>query len=211
MKKKSWKSIATRILLSAVLLVVILNIGLVVVMSFFMNTLMNDIMLNVLRPMAKTAAQSVEANLHTLANYFFLIRDNSIFQDPGVGLPAKRALIDRAESGIEFVWLGLYDANGTLLTGGENCPRSLAGRQLLGLMRQTRNLVIEDTSVGDSGLEIVMGVPVKPDDPAAEAGYLVGSYRYDILSDVLANINIGRHGLAFIINERGQIIAHRDS
>lgn len=128
MKKKIWKSIATRILLSAVLLVVILNAGLVVVMSLFMNTLMNDIMLKVLRPMAKTAAQSVEANLHTLANHFFLIRDNDVFQDPGVGLAAKRTLIDRAESGVEFVWLGLYNANGTLLTGGENCPRSLAGR-----------------------------------------------------------------------------------
>jgi|GEM_PF-4628038 len=229
MNMKAGKSIATRILMSAVLVVVVLNAGLVVVMSFSMNTLTNDIMLQVLRPMAKTAAQSVEANLHTLANHFFLIRDNSVFRDPQSDRQDIKAVIDRAESGIEFVWLGLYDAGGTLLTGSEDCPRSLAGRELLSLMRQTRNLVIEDTTVGNSGLEIVMGVPARPDpyEPkmveaeisfqeaalvprSFQAGYLVGSYRYDILSDVLANINIGTHGQAFIINENGQVIAHRD-
>ena len=203
-------SIAASILRSAVLVFVVFSVCLVVVMSLFMNTLMDDIMLHVLRPMAKTAAQSVEANLHTLANNFLLIRDNNAFRNPGSDLKYKQAVLDRAESGIEFVWLGLYNFNGTLLTGSENCPRSLAGRQLLPLMHQTQNLVIEDVAIGNSGLEIVMGVPEVADGRIAQGNYLVGSYQYDILSDVLNNINIGSRGTAFIINEDGQFIAHKN-
>ena len=67
------KSIATRILLAALLVVIILNAGFVFVLTYFMNSLMNAIMINVLPPMAKTAAQSVEGNLHTLADRFYLI------------------------------------------------------------------------------------------------------------------------------------------
>ncbi|MDR2726135.1 MAG: response regulator, partial [Candidatus Adiutrix sp.] len=43
-----------------------------------------------------------------------------------------------------------------------------------------------------------------------EVHYLVGSYEYAILSDILGDIIIGRNGTAFILNEEGRFMAHRD-
>jgi methyl-accepting chemotaxis protein len=38
----------------------------------------------------------------------------------------------------------------------------------------------------------------------------MGSYRYDVLSDALNNINLNARGFSCIINHQGQLIAHRD-
>jgi signal transduction histidine kinase/DNA-binding response OmpR family regulator len=86
------------------------------------------------------------------------------------------------------------------------------------MMRQTANLVIEDTTVRNGGLEIAMGIPISHvrlrEDGSAEsyiAYYLAGSYRYAILNDVMGNINVGADGSAFMINSEGRLMAHRDS
>jgi hypothetical protein len=217
-RAKGDKSITGRIVLSAVLVVMIVTAGLMLVMTYFMNSLTDTILLQMLQTMAKTASQSLEGRLHILADRFFLIRDNRVFTDPSAGSRAKRAVLDRATSGIEFVWLGLYGTNGVLATGSEECPLSISGRKIFSMIRETSNLVIEDTTIGNAGLEIVMGVPVMDisqdeegrEGPAGAVFYLVGSYRYDVLSDVLNNIIIGAGGTAFIINEEGRVLVHKD-
>ncbi|MDR1884718.1 MAG: response regulator [Synergistaceae bacterium] len=211
------KSITTRILFITLLAVVTLAAGLVTVMMYSMSSLTNTILLNILQPIAKTASQSVEGNLHMMADRFLMIRDDGILNSQYTSAGAKQAVLDNATSGIEFVWLGLYNADGHLVTGSEECPRGIYGHRLYSLMQETGNLVIDDTSVGSSGLEIVMGTPVKSirrtdgrDDEPYAAYYLVGSYRYDVLGDVLGSINIGSTGTAFIINESGEMVANRD-
>lgn len=212
------KSVTTRILSVTLLVVLALAAGLMFIMTYFMNSLTDTIMLTTLQPMAKTAAQSVEGKLHALADRFFMIRDNSVFISPNATTKDKQAVLDKVTSGVEFVWLGLYEPDGALLVGSDDCPRNISGRKLYSLIETTRNLVIEDTSIGSSGLEILMGIPVFGLDQPASLGkaveepryYLVGSYRYDVLSDVLGSINIGTHGTAFIINQKGALIAHKD-
>jgi CheY-like chemotaxis protein/HAMP domain-containing protein len=201
------KSISFRIVLTAVLAVVFLAMGLMLAVTYFMNSLTDSILLHMLQTMAKTAAQNVEGNLHILADRFFLIRDNGVFTDSGASTGDRQNLLNRITSGIEFVWLGLYGSGGMLLAGSDECPRSISGREIGPLMRRTDNLVIEDTSVGSKGLEIVMGIPIHAEDTEY---YLVGSYHYDVLGDVLNTINIGAGGAAFIIDEDTRFIAHRD-
>lgn len=206
-------TIAKKILLSTLLMVVAMAIGLVYVMTYFMNSLTDTILLNILQPMAKTASHSVEANLHVLADRFFLIRDNEALTSPDASLEAQKSVLENVESGIEFVWLGLYDPEGNLITGSDDCPLRVAGLPLFQSIRDTANLAIEDTIVGNSGLEILMGAPVMSSEndgsePVIQY-YLLGSYQYDVLGDVLGNLNIGTNGTAFIINEEGRIIAHK--
>ncbi|MDR2143104.1 MAG: response regulator [Treponema sp.] len=202
------KSIAGPITVSAVLAVLVFSVVLVALMSLFMNVLTDQILYRILQITAKTAARDVEGNLHTLADRFFLLRDN-ILSDPGADIGQKQAELDTITSGIEFVWLGLYRPSGELFAGSKDSPQSISGHSIIPMMAETQNLVIEDTSAGSRGLEIVMGIPMinKADN---SPGYLAGSYRYDILSDVLANINVGAGSGAFIINPKGEIIAHWD-
>ena len=200
-------SIAGRIILVTWVGIIVLALVLVAVMYYSMYALTNTTVLDILQPTAKTAAKSVEAGLHTLADRFLLIRDNAVF-NASQSLERKQKTLDSYAAGIEFGWLGLYQYNGSLATGDETCPRSIAGQEIYTMMLETERLVIEDTSVGNSGLEVVMGVPVI--EHGVTTGFLVGSYKYDVLSDSLDSINIGQTGTAFVINQEGAFIAHKD-
>ena len=65
------KSVTAKILSAALLIIIFLAAGLMFIMTYFMNSLTDTIMLSMLQPTAKMAAQSVEANLHTLTERFF--------------------------------------------------------------------------------------------------------------------------------------------
>ncbi|MDR2144602.1 MAG: cache domain-containing protein, partial [Treponema sp.] len=199
-RKNKAKSIAGPITASTVVSVLIFSIVLMALMSFFMNVLTDRILLRILQITAKTAARDVEGNLHTLADRFFIIRNN-ILANPDSDI--QRSELDTLISGIEFVWLGLYKPSGDLIVGSGESPRSISGHNIIPILSDTKNLAIEDTSIGPQGLEIVMGIPLS-DRSGENSVCLVGSYRYDILSDVLANINVGAGSGAFIINPEGR-------
>lgn len=200
------RSITQKIIFSVWTGVIVLAICLVSVMTYFMISLTDGILIKIMQPMAKTAAQSVEGNLHTLADRFFVIRNN-IFNSND--RQRQMETLNELREGIEFEWLAIYETEGSLLFGSEHAPTSIIGHDLFTMVKSTKNLAIEETSVGAKGLEIVMGLPIT--DPNTNTVYvLIGSYKYAILSDVLNNINIGKGGSAFIINEKGQLIAHKD-
>ncbi|MDR3174992.1 MAG: response regulator [Desulfovibrio sp.] len=210
------RNVTTKILLAAIGAMLPLAFFLMFLMSYFMGGLTDSIMLGMLQPMARTAAQNVENRLHTLAERFFILRDSRTLRDPGVSDREKLVSLRTVGIGREFAWLGLYDTDGALLTGSDASPRNITGRPLFPLLRETANLVIEKTTIGTAGPEIVMGTPIyAPPDPGSAARgnlayYLVGSYPYDVLSGVLRDINLGTGGTAFIIDQTGAVIAHKD-
>jgi signal transduction histidine kinase/CheY-like chemotaxis protein len=208
---KSQKSIAARILVVTVLVVMALTSGLVYMMTYFMNSLTENIFLNVLQPLAHSAAQDLESRLQTLVDRLYLIRNNSILGSTSVAASGKRKLIDRTMQAIDFVWLGLYDKNGTIVTGSDSSPSRITDKKLWRLLKETRNVVIEDTSVGDHGLEITMAIPVWSSDQLVHEGesdyYLLGSYSYETLYEIITRLSIGAKGTAFIINEDGVLMA----
>ena len=212
------RSISLRILFITLAVVVVMAAGLVVLMTGYMSSLINTVFLDILQPMAKMSAKSIEGNLHTMADQFLIMKDNNQLNSQYTRKDEKQEVLDKAMSGIEFVWMGLYDTEGRIFTGSGRSPRNISELYLFEMMRTTKNLVIEDTSVGQDGLEVIMGVPVTSIRPSGDgrstesftAYYLVGSYRYDMLMDALNNISIGANGAVFIINGSGTLIAHRD-
>ena len=75
-------------------------------------------------------------------------------------------------------------------------------------MQETGNLVVNDVEYTDDQLQIVIGSPVKAGEEVLY--YIVGSYKYDVLNDVVSNLHIGYSGYAAIINANGVIMAHPD-
>jgi methyl-accepting chemotaxis protein len=203
------RGIRRKIMTNNFIVVLILTLILISVMAFFMNNLTKDVLKETLLPMAKTASQSVEANLHLMADRIFLIRDDSIFSREKATLAEKKAVLTRAQSGIEFVWIGIYTKGGMFVTGSADCPTTIVDGELLSLMTETTNLVISDTRQGPKGLEIVVGTPVLNKDKELDC-FLVGSYDYGVLYDSMSNINLGANGNAFIIDEQGQYMAALD-
>jgi signal transduction histidine kinase/CheY-like chemotaxis protein len=190
--------------------VVILTVGLVGIMSHFMSNMAENILLDVMRPMARTAALSLEANLHTMVDRFYVIKSSAMLRNPNALPATKQETLNGFMNSVELAWLCLYAPAGNLITGSDNCPVSISGRRLLNKLKANHNLYIEDTSVGNTGLEIVMGVPLYTwnQDPNLEepAQYLVGSYFYDLMGEIVNTLSIGTNGAAYIINDEGVII-----
>lgn len=195
-------------MLNTLLVTVILSIVTTVVLAMSATFLTNETLRGTLMPFARTASESVESNLHIMADRILMIGENPTLTAPETTREERQQILDKTASGIEFVWLALYTEDGKLYTGQAASPSSIAGDRLYQMMQTTENLVIDDTRMGADGLEIAVGFPVKIGED--EIYYLVGNYNYDLLNDVISNIHIGYSGHAMIINAEGQIMAHEN-
>ena len=107
----------------------------------------------------------------------------------------------------EFHTIALYDLNGSLVQGIDGAPESLESG-FLALLQETDNLTTHASTVFQDELGITMGMPVKEDGETAF--YVVGVYKYDTLNDVISSINLGRTGMAYMVNRQGVVTCHPD-
>ncbi len=203
------KSINKKIVANTTAIVVVLALILVIVMAMSMKVLTRDIMTDVLPSTTKMASQSIEANIHMLADRIFMISDQVAIRTPESTMDEKEEAINAAQSGIEFLWLGLYRGDGALYLGDNSCPSSIADRELYSMLEETQNLSIDDVGAADGELELAIGIPVMSGEELLY--YLVGSYKYDVLNDVLSNINLSANGEAYIVNWEGRIIGSQNT
>ena len=203
------RNISKKIIINTLAIVLLLAAILVSVMSFYMKNLTDTIMQDVLPSTIKTTSQSIEGSIHMLADRIFMIGDNEFITNKNSSNKEKQAVLDTAQSGIEFVWLGLYDKEGKLLFGNEKCPSSIADRTMFPLLRETQNLVIDDVASTDGALELAVGTPILAEKDLLY--YLVGSYKYDVLNDVISNINLSAGSTAYVTNASGEIMGTRST
>ena len=203
------KNISKKIIKNTITLVIVLAIILVFVMCISMNNLTDKIMEDILPSAIKTTSQSIEGNMHMLADRIFMIGDNEVITRKSSSFMDKENVINKAQTGIEFLWLGLYDTNGKLYIGKDNCPASIEDRAMFPLLEETQNLVIDDVSSPNGELELAVGIPIFSGENLLY--YLVGSYKYDVLNDVLSNINLSANSTAYITDVSGQIMGTRDT
>ncbi len=78
---KAKRSISGKILFTTIFIVMLLALVLVSLMSRSMTSLTGTILSNVLPSMTKTASQSVEGNVHVLADRIIMIGDNGVITD----------------------------------------------------------------------------------------------------------------------------------
>lgn len=188
----------------AILLGALLTV--VMIISSFLST--NKILLENLRQMAKTSSQNVGANLHLLTDRMANLALEQDLMDEAASVQQKQKVLDERETRIEFVWLGAYDLSGNKLYGDEDAPESIADKKCYAYLQQTGNIVIDEPYYENDMWQLCVVLPISRDGEAVS--YLVGSYKYDMLNDVLSNINIGVTGDSYIINEEGTIIADKD-
>jgi signal transduction histidine kinase/CheY-like chemotaxis protein/HAMP domain-containing protein len=203
-------SLRTKIAIATTAGFLVLASALIYVLTNFMNFLGDTIFLEALRPMAETAASSVEGNLRMLTDRLLLVKGEALIADPLAGREDKQAFLEGIKPEMDFLWLGLYRPGGDLEAGTAGCPSRISGRRLYSAMGETKKIVVEDTSVNESGdMEIAAGVAV-----FSERGllfYLAGSYQYQILDDLLSTIRITSNATVSLVNGRGQYVAHGDT
>ena len=199
------QKIVSNVMKTSILLGVLLTI--LMIISNIIST--RHILMDNMQMMVKIASQDISANLHLLADRIANLSLEEILTDESADIETRRDILEERESRIEFVWLAVYDQNGAKLFGDETAPQSAAGRGQYQAMIQTDNIAI-GTPVYENGIwQMEVGGPLKRDGEVC--AYLIGSYKYDILNDVLGNMNVGANGSAYILDEDGMIIADRQT
>lgn len=186
---------------SSILLAILVTLNMSV--ANVMST--NKLLLENIQTTARIASQSMSSSLHLLTERMYNLSTEDIFRDASVSDADKAALIAQTKLQIEFVWLSAYDCNGQKLYGDENAPASIADTLCYTFLTQTSNIAIGDPYYDNGIPQLCVGVPLK-DDAGAVTGYLVGSYKYDLLNDVLSMLIMGDTGEAKILNQDGIIV-----
>lgn len=214
------KSLNGRILRNTTLNILILVAVCCVIMAISMHSLANSILLDSLQPMARQSAKTVEANIRMLAERMMMLAGDSRMNIVDIGGNAAEsghdgktaadgweAVLTEAAEIYEFYTIALYDLSGRLVQGIDGAPESLDDG-FFTMLKETDNLTTYISTIFQDKLGITMGMPVK--ENGETAFYLVGVYKYDMLNDVLSSINIGKNGIAYMVNREGIVTGHPD-
>lgn len=169
----------------------------------------NAILLDNMQITARIAAQNISSNLHLLTERMYNFSQEPLLLDAASSNEKKQAYLDTAKLQIEFVWLSAYDTSGQKLYGDSGAPDTIADTDYYALLQQTGNPVIGEPFYSSGLLQLCVGVTLKSDGEVT--GYLVGSYKYDLLNDVLSQLVLGDTGSACILNPNGDIIGDRST
>ncbi|MCI9567189.1 MAG: HAMP domain-containing protein [Lawsonibacter sp.] len=214
-------SLNRRILRNTTLNILILVVVCCVIMALSLQSLANNILLDSLQPMARQSAKTVEANIHMLADRMMTIaadpRMDSVTAGPdetGAARPNaaattqnRRAVLEESAEIYELYTIALYDLDGRLVQGIDGAPEALDSG-FFALLKETDNLTTDPSTIFQGRLGITMGMPVK--EGGETALYVVCVYKYDLLDDVISSINLGRSGMAYMVDQDGIVTGHPD-
>jgi signal transduction histidine kinase len=199
-------SLLNRILfISTTTLIAIVAIILLFV-SFSMTDLTDSVMHEVMDITTGVAAQNIGENINYIAERLYTARTDRVISSAVATIGEMNAFVEHMRHSMDFIWVGLYEADGSVIASTAGSPESISEREIFPLVLDSNDLSIENTSVGYDGLEIVVGLPVHREWLASI--YLVGGLRHDIIVEALENIRIGDNSIAFIIDTGGVLVAH---
>ncbi len=213
------RSLNRRILRNTTPNILILVVICCVIMAMSLQSLANSILLDSLQPMARQSAKTVEANIHMLADRMMTLASDhgmeTVFtagpegEEPRPDAAATRAnrgeVLKEAAETYEFYTVALYGLDGRLVQGIDGAPENL-DRDFLALLKETDNLTTDTSTLFQGNLGITMGMPIKENGETVL--YIMGVYKYDLLNDVISNINLGRSGMAYMVNREGVVTGH---
>ncbi len=204
------QSLNRRILRSTTLNILVLVVVCCLIMAFSMQSLANSILLDSLQPMARQSAKPVKANIHMLADRMMTIAKDprmTADDDAAAVLEGQAEVLAEAAEIYELHTIALYDLDGQLIQGIDGAPERLE-ESFAALLRETDNLTTDSATIFQDKLGISMAMPVKKDGETVM--YIAGVYKYDTLNDVISSINLGRHGMAYMVNRQGIVTGHPD-
>ena len=130
-----------------------------------------------------------------------------ISEDPAESWAGRNNVLQEAAEIYELHTIALYGMDGKLIQGLDSAPEALE-ESFFSLLKETDNLTTDASTIFEGKLGIMMGMPVK--ELGETAMYVVGVYKYDTLNDVISNINLGKHGMAYMVNKEGTVTGHPD-
>lgn len=205
---KKFRNLKEKIIFYVMSVSILLTVLITAVMSIGSIRSTNSLLLDNIQITTRIASQSISSNLHQLTERIYNISKEEELTDDAISKADKEAFLKNFEQEIEFVWLSVYNADGKKIYGDKNAPDSISDTKYYSQLTETGNLVIGEPHYDQDVLQLCVGSPLKKGDEVS--GYIIGSYKYDLLNDILSMVILGDTGSARILNEEGIIIADQN-
>lgn len=202
------RNIKRKIISYVMSVAILLTVLITAIMAFGSIRSTDKNLLDNMQITARIASQSISSNLHLLTERMYHLSSSPLLSDSSESTDAKASFLADAGLEIEFVWLSAYDLKGQKFYGDTNAPTSISDTMYYSYLKETGSIVIGEPYSDNNILQLCVGVPLT--SGGGITGYLIGSYKYDLLNDILSMLIVGDTGSACILSQDGTVIGERD-
>lgn len=201
-------SIKTKVMI-VILTVLILSLGISSVSFLLLSSQGTAETVEVLlTETAKTAALGIEKDFASTSNTIKEIGAVTALSDPNVSPAEKLRILGTKKEAYGFDMLFMANAEGKLFDGTD-----LSSQDFYKQAMQGKTAIEAPTVNADSGaIEMAVSAPVWQDGNygGTPAGAIFGVFPGDYISKMIANIEVGETGYAYVIDKNGTTIADFD-
>lgn len=197
------KTIKSKILVS-ILTVVLLGSTLIGVITALLNANGIDILMEkTLGPATQMAANAVEWRMD---NYWTALQEaaaSDIFIQSAPDAPELVPIRDEIAARNGFLYTGKMDATGFSSTGF-----SYADEEYFQQCKSSMQPYISDIMSDGNQMIFLLEVPIVVN--GSFEGIVYGGISADFLTDIVVNLAMGDDGVAYVLDQRGNVIGHRE-
>lgn len=198
------KTIKSKILIG-MLSVVLIGSTLIGVITAFLNAGgIDTLMEKTLGPATRMAANAVQWRMD---NYWTALQEaaaSDIFRNSDPEAPELVPVRDDIAARNGFLYMGKMDATGASSTG-----YSYADEDYFKQCKATMQPYISNIMNDGQRMIFLLEVPIITDGQFD--GIVYGGISADFLTDIVVNLAMGDDGVAYVLDQRGNVIGHRDS
>ncbi len=198
------KSIKSKIQISMLSVVLAGSVLIGLITALLNASGIDDVMTKTLGPATQMAADAVEWKM---GNYWTALQEaaaSDIFRESEPDAPELIPVRDDIARRNGFLYTGKMDESGTSSTGD-----SYAGEDYFQQCKSSMKPCI--SSIMNDGQQMIFLLEVPVINDGRFDGVVYGAISADFLSDIVINLSMGSSGVAYVLDNRGNVIGHRDA
>ena len=198
------KSIKSKIQVSMLSVVLIGSVLIGVITALLNASGIDDVMTKTLGPATQMAADAVEWKM---GNYWTALQEaaaSDIFRESEPTDPALVSVREEIAQRNGFLYTGKMDATGFSSTG-----YNYAEEEYFKQCKSTMEPYISDIMNDGQRMIFLLEFPII--NNGRFDGVVYGGISADFLSDIVANLAMGSNGVAYVLDNRGNVIGHRET
>lgn len=195
------KSIKSKIQISMLSVVMVGSILIGVITAILNAKGIDELMIKTLGPTTQMAADAVEWRMD---KYWIALQEaasSDIFRESDPTDPELSLVRDELAQRNSFIYTGKMDANGFSSTGED-----YSGEDYFKKCKETMKPYISDIMYDGKQMIFLLEVPIITD--GRFDGVVYAGINADFLSEIVVNLAMGNDGVAYILDNRGNVIGH---
>ena len=197
------KSIKSKIQISMLSVVLVGSVLIGVITALLNASGIDDVMTKTLGPATQMAADAVEWKM---GNYWTALQEaasSDVFRESDPAAPELIPIREDIAQRNGFLYIGKMDAGGFSSTG-----YNYAGEDYFQQCKSTMKPYISDIMNDGQQMIFLLEVPIITNDRLD--GVVYGGISADFLSDIVVDLAMGSDGVAYVLDNKGNVIGHRE-